>query len=168
LTPWELGYGHIVKFDHDFIGRAALEKKAKGPHRQKVTLALDSDQISKVLATAFQKRDRAKFVEFPSAVYSMHPFDRVLMNGKTVGLSTWVGYSSNEGKMLTLAMVDEEYSKPGLEVALLWGEPNGGSAKPTVEPHIQMEIPAIVSPVPYAEVAREAYAPAGWRAHQPV
>ena len=20
LTPWDLGYGHLVKFDHDFIG----------------------------------------------------------------------------------------------------------------------------------------------------
>src|SRR6516164_6587570 len=52
LTPWELGYGHIVKFDHDFIGRAALEKKAKGPHRQKVTLALDTESVLKVLATS--------------------------------------------------------------------------------------------------------------------
>ena len=26
LTPWELGYGNFVKFDHDFIGRDALEK----------------------------------------------------------------------------------------------------------------------------------------------
>jgi syringate O-demethylase len=167
LTPWELGYGHIVKFDHDFIGRAALEKKAKGPHRHKVTLALDSERVTEVIATAFKKTDRAKFMEFPSAVYSMHPFDRVLANGKTVGVSTWIGYSFNEGRMLTLAMVEEAYSKPGTEVALLWGEPNGGSAKPTVEPHIQVEIPAIVSPVPYTEVAREMYAPAGWRAHQP-
>jgi glycine cleavage system aminomethyltransferase T len=167
LTPWELGYGHIVKFDHDFVGRAALEKMAKGAHRRKVTLALDNEGVLKVLATALHKTDRAKFVEFPSAVYSMHPFDRVLANGKTVGLSTWIGYSSNEGRLLTLAMVEEEFSKPGTEVALLWGEPNGGSAKPTVEPHVQMEIAAIVSPVPYAEVARESYAPAGWRVHQP-
>src|SRR5579871_932548 len=167
LTPWELGYGHIVKFDHDFVGRAALEKMAKRAHRRKVTLALDDESVLKVLATALQKTDRAKFMEFPSAVYSMHPFDRVLANGKTVGLSTWIGYSSNEGRMLTLAMVEEEYSKPGTEVTLLWGEPNGGSAKPTVEPHVQMEIAAIVSPVPYAEVARESYAPAGWRVQQP-
>jgi glycine cleavage system aminomethyltransferase T len=166
LTPWELGYGHIVKFDHDFIGRAALEKMAKGPHRQKVTLALENEGVLKVLATALQKTNRAKFIEFPSAVYSMHPFDRILANGETIGLSTWIGYSFNEGRMLTLAMVDEEYSKPGTEVSLLWGEPNGGSTKPTVEPHVQMEIPAIVSPVPYAEVARESYAPSGWRAHQ--
>ncbi|MFT4211186.1 MAG: aminomethyl transferase family protein, partial [Microbacterium sp.] len=26
LTPWELGYGSFVKFDHDFIGRDALEQ----------------------------------------------------------------------------------------------------------------------------------------------
>lgn len=68
--------------------------------------------------------------------------------------------------MLTLAMVEEAHSKPGMQVSLLWGEPNGGSTKPVVEPHVQMEIPAIVSPVPYAEVARESYAPPGWRTHQ--
>jgi syringate O-demethylase len=48
-------------------------------------------------------------------------------------------------------------------VTLVWGEPNGGSSKPTVEPHIQVELKATVSPVPYAEVARESYAPPGWR-----
>ena len=56
---------------------------------------------------------RAKFIEFPSAVYSMHPFDRVTVDGKPVGLSTWIGYSSNEGKMLTLAMLDEQYADAG-------------------------------------------------------
>ena len=132
-----------------------------------MTLAFDNDHVLKVMATAFDKADRAKFIEFPSAVYAMHPFDRVLAGGKTVGLSTWIGYSSNEGKMLTLAMVDEAQSKPGTEVSLLWGEPDGGSAKPHVERHVQVEIPAIVSPVPYAEVAREAYAPRGWRSSSP-
>jgi syringate O-demethylase len=168
LTPWDLGYGPIVKFDHDFIGRAALEKKASGPHLHKVTLALDTEFVLKTLATAFDKTNRAKFVEFPSAVYSMHPFDQVLANGQRVGVSTWIGYSSNEGKMLTLAMVDEAHSKPGTQVSLLWGEPNGGSSKPAVESHVQVEIPAIVSPVPYAEVARESYAPPGWRTTQSV
>ena len=163
LTPWDLGYGPIVKFDHDFIGRAALEKKTNGPHRRKVTLALETESVLKTIATAFAKTDRAKFIEFPSAVYSMHPYDRVLSNGATVGQSTWIGYSSNEARMLTLAMVEESHSKPGTEVTLLWGEPNGGSAKPNVERHAQVEIPAIVSPVPYAEVARESYAPPGWR-----
>ena len=35
LTPYELGYGGFIKFDHDFIGREALEKKARDSHRKK-------------------------------------------------------------------------------------------------------------------------------------
>jgi hypothetical protein len=49
----------------------------------------------------------------------------------------------------------------------VWGEEDGGSAKPTVESHVQMEIRAIVSPVPYVEVARTAYSgKKGWRETQ--
>jgi len=165
LTPWDLGYGPVVKFDHDFIGREALEKKAKEPHRTKVTLALENEDATRVLSTMFRRNNRAKYVDFPSAVYSSHPYDRVMVDGRTVGVSTWIGYSSNEGKMLTLAMLDADYAEPGTEVTLLWGEENGGTAKPTVEPHMQVPIRAIVSPVPYSEVARHSYAE-GWRTRQ--
>ena len=162
LTPWDLGYGPIVKFDHDFIGREALERKEKAPHRQKVTLALDAEDTLRVMSSMFQQDARAKAIEFPSAVYSMHPFDKVLVDGRLVGLSTWIGYSSNEGSMLTLAVMDEQYATPGTRVSLLWGEEGGGSLKPTVEKHVQTEIRAVVSPVPYSVVARDSYAE-GWR-----
>lgn len=162
LTPWDLGYGFFVKFDHDFIGREALEKMAAAPKRHKVTLALDSEDVMRVMSSMFHKGDRAKAIEFPSAVYAMHPFDKVLVDGKSVGVSTWVGYSSNEGKVLTLAIVDEAYAKPGTKITLLWGEENGGSTKPTVERHVQTEISGVVAAVPYAEVARDSYAES-WR-----
>ena len=164
FTPWDLGYGHYVKFDHDFIGREALERMADGEHRRKVTLALDDDDVTRTIATMFRKEDRAKFVDWPSAVYSMHPYDRVTVDGETVGVSTWIGYSANEGKMLTLAVLDPEHAEPGTEVVLVWGEEDGGTAKPTVESHVQTEIRAIVSPVPYVEAVRKAYAPDSWRA----
>lgn len=167
LTPWDLGYGPFVKFDHDFIGREALERKAGEPHRTKVTLALETEDVMRVLNSAFVKGgDRAKFLEFPSAVYSMHPFDKVLTpNGDMVGLSTWIGYTQNEGKMLTLAMVDAEHARPGTKVSILWGEENGGTRKLTVEPHVQTEIRAVVAPVPYSEAPRDSYAD-GWRSRQ--
>jgi syringate O-demethylase len=164
FTPWDLGYGHYVKFDHDFIGRDALESMAEGEHRQKVTLALDDDDVARTIATMFQKDDRAKFIDWPSAVYSMHPFDRVTVDGETVGVSTWVGYSANEGKMLTLAVLEADHAEPGTEVTFVWGEEDGGTAKPTVEPHVQVEIQAVVSPVPYVETVRKSYAPGSWRA----
>ena len=162
LTPWDLGYGPFVKFDHDFIGREALEKIANGPHRQKVTLHLDTEDLVRTMSSMLQEGDRAKYIEFPSAVYSMHPYDQVLVDGKQVGISTWIGYSAGEGAMLALAIMDPGYAEPGKEVTLLWGEPNGGTRKPTVEPHVQTEIRATVSPVPFSKVARDSYAE-GWR-----
>jgi glycine cleavage system aminomethyltransferase T len=163
FTPWDMGYGGFMKFDHDFIGREALEKLSNTPHRQKVTLALDDGDVTRTIGSTFHKHNRAKFVDWPSAVYSMHPFDRVTMDGKTVGISTWIGYSANEAKMLTLAVLDAEYAELGTEVVFVWGEEDGGSAKPTVERHMQAHMRAIVSPVPYVEVVRKAYAPGGWR-----
>jgi len=99
----------------------------------------------------FDQGLRAKFIEFPSAVYSMHPFDRVTVDGKLAGLSTWIGYSANEGKMLTLAMLERAHAVPGTEVNFVWGEPDGGTSKPTVERHKQVEIKAVVSPLPLLE-----------------
>lgn len=162
LTPWDLGYGIMVKFDHDFVGREALEKLKDQPQRQKVTLALDNQDIVRVMSSMLQTGDKAKFMEFPSSVYAMHPYDAVLKDGKTIGLSTWIGYTVNAGRFLALAMVDAEFAAPGTEVTLLWGEPDGGTSKPTVERHVQTEIKAVVAPVPYSEVARDTYAD-GWR-----
>lgn len=157
FTPWDLGYGHFVRFDHEYIGRDPLKEISAAPPRTKVTLALEDEDVLRVIGTQLGKPPRAKFIEFPSAVYSMHPYDAVQVNGETIGISTWIGYSSNEAQMLTLAVVDNQHAEPGTEVTLIWGEPDGGTAKPTVEPHAQTEIRAIVSPVPYAKVARAAY-----------
>ena len=65
--------------------------------------------------------------------------------------------------MLTLAVLDAEYAEPGTEVTFVWGEEHGGTSKPTVEPHVQRELRAIVSPVPYVEAVRSGYAPDSWR-----
>jgi syringate O-demethylase len=157
LTPWDLGYGPVVKFDHDFIGREALEKIAANPRRKKVTLVLNNEDVTRAIGTMFTKGHRAKFFDWPSAVYSTLPYDKVLKDGRTIGVSTWCGYSSNEGAMLTLAMIDVEHSEPGTPVTFVWGEEGGGSSKPTVERHVQTEIRATVGPVPYAEGARTAY-----------
>src|SRR5579864_8747353 len=157
LTPYDLGYGPSVKFDHDFVGREALEKLSKNPNRTKVTLALNPADVMKAMGTMFDKGDRAKYIDFPSAVYSTWPYDKVTKSGRTIGISTWIGYSSNEGKMLTLAMLDNEQAQTGNEVTFVWGEQPGSGSKATVESHIQVEIRATVAPVPYVEVAREAY-----------
>jgi len=160
LTPFELGYGPFVKFDHDFVGRAALEQMAANPKRKKVTLVWNGDDVEHALGSLFHGRgDPAKFIDLPLANYASLPYDKVLRHGKQVGLSTYTGYTYNERAMLSLGVVDIEHSEPGAQVTIVWGEDGRGSSKPTVERHAQREVRAIVAAAPYAEVARVAYRP---------
>lgn len=161
LTPDELGYGGFVRFDHDFIGREALERIVEEPKRKKVTLAWNGEDVAHAMGTQFEKGDAAKYIDLPLSNYSTWPYDRLMAGDEVVGLSTFSGYSYNERSMLSLAMVDDDV-EIGAEVTLVWGEEDGGSAKPVVERHAQTEIRAVVSPCPYSEVARTTYHE-GWR-----
>ncbi|HVB86351.1 MAG TPA: aminomethyl transferase family protein [Candidatus Dormibacteraeota bacterium] len=158
LTPYDLGYGPFVKFDHEFVGRQALEKMDQS-RRKKVTLVWNKDDVKAAWGTQFDEGDTAKYIDLPLANYSTLPFDKVLKDGKTVGVSTYTGYTYNERVMLSLGVVDCQYSEVGTGVAIVWGEENGGSPKPTVERHRQTTIRATVASVPYAETARVAYRP---------
>jgi vanillate/3-O-methylgallate O-demethylase len=159
LTPFELGYGPFVKFDHDFVGRAALEKLADNQRRKKVTLVWNGEDIERAFGSLFHGGDIEKYIDLPLANYSTLLFDKVLKDGQTIGVSTYTGYTYNERAMISLAIVDIKHSEPGAEVTLVWGEEGRGSTKPTVERHKQVEIRATVAAVPYAEVARVAYRP---------
>jgi vanillate/3-O-methylgallate O-demethylase len=160
LTPHDLGYWSFVKFDHDFTGREALEGMGE-PRRRKVTLAWNGEDVTRAMSTLFAKGDPAKYIDLPLSNYSTWPNDKLLLDGEMVGVSTFSGYSYNERSMLSLGAVDVDVPL-GTEVTLVWGEEGGGSRKPVVERHVQTEIRAIVSPVPFSEVPRTTYA-AGWR-----
>src|SRR5438876_724215 len=159
LTPYDLGYGSFVKFDHDFVGRKGVEKMAANQRRKKVTLVWNGEDVARVFGSLFQNGDIAKYIDLPLANYATLPYDKVLKGGKTVGISTYTGYTYNERAMVSLAMMDVEHSELGSEVTVVWGEEGRGSSKPTVERHLQAEIRATVAPVPISEVARVAYRP---------
>ncbi len=162
LTPYALGYGPFIRFDHDFIGREALEKMQNGPHRKKVTFAWNPDDVLKIFASLLRPGEtNFKYFDFPNCNYASSSFDRILMGGRTVGFSMFGGYSYNERTALSLGVVDPEVNV-GDPVTLVWGEENGGTSKSTVEPHRQLEVRAIVAPTPYAQAARESYHE-GWR-----
>jgi len=161
LTPHDLGYWPFVKFDHDFVGREALEAMDDQPRWKKVTLAWSGEDVARAIGTLFEKGDAVKYIDFPLSNYATWPYDKVLRDGDMVGVSTFSGYSYNERSYLSLAMVDTDVEL-GTEVTLVWGEEGGGSSKPVVERHAQAEIRAIVSPAPYSEVARSTYHE-GWR-----
>jgi vanillate/3-O-methylgallate O-demethylase len=164
VTPYEMGYGSFIKFDHDFIGRQALEGMANQPHRKKVTFAWNTDDVAKAFRSMFESGPIYRFIDLPLSNYASASYDKVLVGGKMVGLSMFAGYSYNERSMLSLGIVEPNIEL-GTEVTLLWGEEGGGSKKVTVERHKQIEIRATVSPAPYSKAVREGYA-AGWRSQQ--
>jgi len=157
LTPWDLDYGRVIKFDHDFIGRAALEKMADGPHRQKVTLVWDKEDVLKVFGGMMDDELPTKYLEMPAAHYATHPYDRVLVNGKDVGFSISPVFSANERAWISLAILEAPHAETGSEVTVIWGEPDGGSEKPNVERHRQAEVKAVVHPWPIHEASRLSY-----------
>jgi vanillate/3-O-methylgallate O-demethylase len=163
LNPWQLGYGPFVKFDHDFIGRDALSGIDPASQRHKVTLAWDAEDMTRIFASLFDVAgDAYQFFDLPIANYGSSNFDSVLgPDGNLVGYSMFSGYSANEKRALSLATIDP-HVEIGTEVTVVWGEPGGGSRKTTVEPHQQIKVRAVVSPVPYSVTARTEYAE-GWR-----
>jgi vanillate/3-O-methylgallate O-demethylase len=162
LTPHDLGYWSFTKFDHDFVGREALERMGDEPRRRKVTLAWHGDDVAAAMGTMFGKEDPVKYIDLPLSNYATWPYDKVVHDGRLVGLSTFSGYSYNERSMLSLGTVDVDVPD-GTEVTLVWGEEDGGTAKPVVERHVQAEFRAIVSPAPYSEVIRTSYGDEGRR-----
>jgi vanillate/3-O-methylgallate O-demethylase len=165
LTPYALGYGPFVKWDHEFIGREALEKQAKEAQRKKVTFAWNAEDVLKIFASLLEpERENYKYFDFPNSNYASSTYDSVMMGGKVVGFSMFGGYSYNERTVLSLGVVDPKV-QIGDVLTLLWGEEQGGTRKTTVEPHVQLEIRVKVSPTPYSQDAREAYH-SGWRTRQ--
>ena len=162
-TPYELGYDSFTKFDHDFIGKEALQDMQGKVHRKKVTFAWNDDDVKKIWASQLAPAgENYKFIDLPLSNYASSSFDAVMDKGKVIGASMFSGYSFNERKMLSLGFVEEKYAKPGTQLTLVWGEENGGTKKTTVERHKQFEMRIEVGPTPYGSQARETYHQ-GWR-----
>jgi len=159
FTPYDLDYGRIVAFDHDFIGREALEKmvaEGKTERRKKVTFVWNGDDSAAAYGSMFHKGPGAKFINLPMSLYDTFHFDRIEVNGKIVGLSTWTGYSANERAMLSLGVIDAAFAAPGTEVTLVWGE-DTPSSNLQVEDRVPFRIRATVQPAPLGGQAPTAY-----------
>ena len=116
-----------MKFDHDFIGRDALEALDKDSQRRKVTLEWNSEDLGKILASPVAPAPGFQFFDLPNANYASSSYDQVQdADGNVVGLSLFTGYSANERKGLSLATINPDVPL-GAEVKVIWGEPDGGS-----------------------------------------
>lgn len=156
VTPYDIGLGRSVSFDHEFLGKEALQRHSENQRRTKVTLVWNNEDVTKALGSILGEGVPAKYIELPKSRYALYQTDRILKEGKTVGMSLDVGYLANEQVFLSLATIEIEHARTGTEVVVVWGEePN--SRKAQVERHRQVEIRATVAPAPFTEYARSGY-----------
>jgi len=152
MDPVELGYKRLIDFDHEFVGRSALQEKVANQTRTKVTLIWNEDDVTDVIRSSLfpAGKARAKFLRLPAAYYATFQADAVQAGHRRIGISQIAGYQATAEAVMSLALVDIEHSEPGTEVTLLWGEPD--SPRITVETHEVREIRATVAPSPYHKV----------------
>ncbi len=141
-SPYELGYGRSIAFNHDFFGREALSALKDNVRRRKVTLVWDPADVRRVFGD-----DQGFFLSYSK--------DRVERGSELVGISQYATYMDPDGTIHSLALVNTEHADPGTELTLVWGQhpgPDGDAEKASFE-HIR----ATVAQAPYNEVARTSY-----------
>lgn len=150
VDPVELGYGHLIDFDHEFIGREALREKARDPRRKKVSFVWNIDDVLGIIRSSLAGDGTpGKYIAQPNPMYATFESDAVTRNGKVVGISQWSCHTPNADTFMSLGVVDVGLAEPGTDVTLLWGEPD--SRRRTVEKHAVREIRAKVAPAPFFE-----------------
>lgn len=140
FDPWDVGYHRFIHWDHDFHGRDSLMTLREQPHRKKVWLHWELADVLAIFASQMGDGLPAKWLEVPAGQYANSTFDTVLNGGTMVGLSINPTYTVDAGGWFSLGIIDAQNAVPGTELTVIWGEPDGGSAKPTVERHVQKEI----------------------------
>ena len=148
VSPYELGYGKSISFNHDFIGRKALEESKDRVARTKVTLVFNSDDVRNI------------FGSNPDYTLSYARY-RIESGARPAGMTFYCAYIYPQGTILGLALIENSYAAPGTELAVLWGEspgPGGGAtAAGAGAGSGYHRIRATVQPAPYNEFARTQY-----------
>lgn len=147
VSPWELGYGRSISFNHDFIGADALRAAKKTAPRTKVTLVLDPGDVASVLGP-----DHGYYL-----TYARHRVELASDPGGLIGLTHQTATLDTAGTILALTLLSKEHAAPGTEVTVTWGEHPGPGTAPDADlgfPRIR----ATVAPAPY-----DAYAATGYR-----
>ena len=158
VTPYDVGWSKLIKFDHEFIGKSALEELSGVSHRTAVTLEWDAEDAAGIYMSQFLGRevepyeriDRDCDMEYnlnKVPRYHYHA-DKVFAGEKQIGISTGRINSYYFRKILSIAFIEEAEAVEGRQVEVLWVTPG----KP------QTKVRARIASFPYNNIDRnEAY-----------
>ncbi len=150
LTPFDAGWGHIVKLDHEFIGRAALEPLMADPPRSIASFVWNAEDILNVYASQLKPGEEFMFMSFPLETEYFrrrgrnHFADVILKDGERVGMSFGRTYSYYYRDMISIGPIAPEHNQIGNAVSIRWGD----------EGTRQKEIRATVARFPYLDLPR--------------
>jgi len=160
MTPFDTGWENRIDWDHDFVGRPALQEMAKAPRRTVVTLEWNTDDVAEVYANQFRDEepyepisDRPNDIRYDPGTldqatgqirtFAYHA-DKVTKDGREVGFSSGRAVSQTYRRMISLGFIERGLAEPDTEVRVVWGSPGWR----------QREIRATVARFPYLQVER--------------
>jgi glycine cleavage system aminomethyltransferase T len=124
-TPGEVDWMWMAKFDHDFVGRAAVEAESRNPKRKVVNLLWNVEDILDVFASQFQPGEEYKLIDFPCAQPQPaggHADLVTTLDGREIGISSATTYSYYYRQMISQCIIDIDQDELGNEVIVHWGD----------------------------------------------
>jgi glycine cleavage system aminomethyltransferase T len=124
-NPFEVNWDRAVRFDHDFLGREALERASRQPIRRTVTLRWNSEDVIDIHASLFRPGEEYRTLDLPTTPSwkegMLEHADHVLHGGRRVGISSGNIYSYFFRECLSVGCLDPEFLAPGTELVVQWG-----------------------------------------------
>lgn len=135
VTPYDVGWGNLVNFEHDFIGKEALQKIYENPPRVPVTLEWDTDDVADIYASQFRGQESEPYERIDSPMDWGEPWhvlqgpnpplrcEKVLLDGKFIGVSAGRINDYYHRRVISLGFIDKEYAIEGKDITIIWGTP---------------------------------------------
>lgn len=124
-NPFELGWGRTVRFDHEFVGKSALEKESQDPKRTIVTLEWDAEDVTDIYASLFRHGEEYKYLELPvmpNYRSVLGHTDIVRKGNRIVGVSSGIAYSYYYRQVISHSVIDRSEAVVGNHVTIDWGD----------------------------------------------
>lgn len=127
-SPFDLGWGNLVRFNHNFMGKEALMKEAESKAKAMVHLIWNRDDILKVVEASLDVEKQGDPIDmfcdydFVRNCNGLH-MDAVYDGEKFIGASSGRMTSAKTREMISLCTIDADYAVEGKEVEVLWGTP---------------------------------------------
>ena len=149
-SPYDCGWGGLVRFGHEFPGKAALLEESERLHNTAVHLLWNKEDVLAVQAAAMDPERRVDYMDmvgdydYRNNCMSIH-MDAIMDGDQIIGASSGRMLSAKTREMISIATLREDYAEEGREVEVLWGRPGTH----------QMRVRATVTLLPYIKEGRD-------------